>query len=399
MSETIRRYLIEKHFDHSNQLSIDDLSVDQLKFFKSLEKKDQLAQELRSFVDDYNIDEWSTEQIEDSGKLLTLEDLDLEIKKVSLGIEESIALFKALLEQDIFYGMLVDTEDINRQFNSDIFSRRISNIIDILFRIYKPFRMAQEKSHPDRILLDENKLIVYSPYFSRSEAILFSLFYPVSFVDQEKGEEISYFPRNESIKLKVFLYFYRPNKSSLSRLSTDLSKETLREIQANLEMFLKFLDLETYIDPKELSLYSEIMGSYKKLNTSINHKDIYTYRIDEEYGINLPIKNMIVSIPITLAASKISMPYYGFVGLVYNRKFGSLLIPYFTGMMGSPNVRYEDGAVCLGNLSNTYIGNFYVLQDANYNSAYSHFRISCHYRMYVKFLKRAILEILKEFPI
>ncbi|MEM5803868.1 MAG: hypothetical protein QW350_04020 [Candidatus Aenigmatarchaeota archaeon] len=394
MSETIRRYLIEKHFDNSNQLSIEDLSVDQLRFFKSLEKRDPLAKELGSFVDDYNVDEWSTEEIEDSGKLLALEDLDLEIKKVSLGIEESIALFKALLEQDIFYGMLIDTYDLNRQLKSNIFNRKISNIVDVLFRIYKPLRMAQEKSHPDRILLEENKLIVYSPYFSRSEAILFSLFHPVSFVAQEKGEEISYFQRNESIKLKVFLYFYRHNKSSLSRLSTELSKE----IKANIEMFLKFLDLETYIDPKELSIYSDIMDGYRELNTSVNHRVIYTYNLDEEYRIsNLPIKDMIVSIPITLAASKISVPYYGFVGLIYNRRFGSILIPYFTGMMGSPNIRYYDGAVCLGNLSSAYIGNFYVLQDANYNSAYNHFRISNYYDIYLELLKSALIEILKDF--
>ena len=390
MSETIRRYLIEKYFDNSNYLPIDDLSVDQLRFFKSLEKRDPLAQKLCSFIDNYNIDEWSTAKIEESGNFLTLEDLDLEIKKVSLGIEESIALFKALLEKDIFYGMLIDTLDLGRQLKSKIFSRNISNIVDIIFRIYKPLRIAQEKSHPDRILLEENKLIVYSPYFSRSEAILFSLFYPVSFVDQETGEEISYFPRNESIKLKVFLYFYRPKSSS--RLDADLSEIVVK----NVEMFLKFLDLETYIDPKE---QYDIMNSYKTINTLINHRVIYTY-LDEEYKIsNLPIKNMILSIPITLAAGKISMPYYGFVGLIYNKRSSSVLIPCFTGMMGSPNVRYYDGSVCLGDLSNAYIRNFYVLQDANYNSAYNSFRISNFYDIYLELLKRALIEMLKDFQI
>jgi len=393
MSETIRRYLIEKYFDNSNYLPIDDLSVDQLRFFKSLEKRDPLAQKLCSFLDNYNIDEWSTAKIEESGNFLTLEDLDLEIKKVSLGIEESIALFKALLEKDIFYGMLIDTLDLGRQLKSKIFSRRISNIVDIIFRIYKPLRIAQEKSHPDRILLEENKLIVYSPYFSRSEAILFSLFYPVSFVAQETGEEISYFPRNESIKLKVFLYFYRPKSSS--RIDENL----LSEITANIEMFLKFLDLETYIDPKEQLIIYDIMNSYKTINTFINHRVIYTY-LDEEYKIsNLPIKNMILSIPITLAAGKISMPYYGFVGLIYNKRSSSVLIPCFTGMMGSPNVRYYDGSVCLGDLSNAYIRNFYVLQDANYNSAYNSFRISNFYDIYLELLKRALIEMLKDFQI
>jgi len=312
---------------------------------------------------------------------------------VSLGIEESIALFKALLEKDIFYGMLIDTLDLGRQLKSKIFSRRISNIVDIIFRIYKPLRIAQEKSHPDRILLEENKLIVYSPYFSRSEAILFSLFYPVSFVAQETGEEISYFPRNESIKLKVFLYFYRPKSSS--RIDENL----LSEITANIEMFLKFLDLETYIDPKEQLIIYDIMNSYKTINTFINHRVIYTY-LDEEYKIsNLPIKNMILSIPITLAAGKISMPYYGFVGLIYNKRSSSVLIPCFTGMMGSPNVRYYDGSVCLGDLSNAYIRNFYVLQDANYNSAYNSFRISNFYDIYLELLKRALIEMLKDFQI
>ena len=385
MSETIRRYLIEKYFDNSNQ-SIDDLSVDQLRFFKVFEKRDPLVQKLCSFFINYNIDEWSLEEIERSRKFLTLEDLDLEIKKVSLGIKDSIALFRALLEKDIFYGMLIDTLDLNRQLKSKIFSRNLSNIIDVIFRIYKPLRMAQERSHPDKVLLEENKLIVYSPDFSRSEAILFSLFYPVSFVDQETGEE-SYFPCNESIKLKVFLYFYRP-KSSL-KLSADLSEIVVK----NIEMFLKFLDLDTFVNSKE---QYDIMNSYKTINTLINHNIIYTY-YDEEYISNLPIKNMIISIPITLAAGKISMPYYGFVGLIYNERPDKVLIPCFTGMMGSPNVRYSDGAVCLGDLSNAYIRNFYVLQDANYNSAYNSFRISHKYDIYLELLKRALIEMLKDF--
>jgi len=386
MSETIRRYLIEKYFDNSNQ-SIDDLSVDQLRFFKVFEKRDPLVQKLCSFFINYNIDEWSLEEIERSRKFLTLEDLDLEIKKVSLGIKDSIALFRALLEKDIFYGMLIDTLDLNRQLKSKIFSRNLSNIIDVIFRIYKPLRMAQERSHPDKILLEENKLIVYSPDFSRSEAILFSLFYPVSFVDQETGEE-SYFPCNESIKLKVFLYFYRP-KSSL-KLSADLSEIVVK----NIEMFLKFLDLDTFVNSKE---QYDIMNSYKILNTVVNNrKVIYTYH-DEEYISNLPMKNLIISIPITLAAGQISVPYYGFVGLIYDKRASSKLVPYFTGMMGSPNVRYSDGSVCLGDLSNAYIKNFHVLQDANYTSAYNSFRIRNFYDIYLELLKRALIEMLKDF--
>jgi hypothetical protein len=106
---------------------------------------------------------------------------------------------------------------------------------------------------------------------------------------------------------------------------------------------------------------------------------------------------MVLSIPITLAASKISIPYYGFVGLIFNRGYNSVLIPYFTGMMGSPNVKYSDGSVCLGNLTNAYIDNFYLLQDANYNSAYDRYRISYYYDIYLTILKSALVEILKDF--
>jgi len=394
MSYTVKQYITEKYFNRTSGLSADDLCVDQVRFFKSLEKKDSLAKDLYSFVSDYNIDEDPVEDIEESGHILALEDLDLEIKKVSLGIDDAIALFKALLEQDIFYGMLIDTYDLNRQLKIHIFSRKISNIIDILFRVYKPLKMAQEKSHPDKIVLENNKLLVYRPHFTRSEAILFSLFYPVSFIDSEKGEEIYNFAYKESVKLKVFLYFYRPRKTSFSDLSSKLTKE----IKSNIEMFLKFLDLETHIDPQKLIFYNDIIESYKNLNKTIEHSIIYTYTMDEEYKIsNLPIKDMVLSIPITLAASKISIPYYGFVGLIFSKGYSSVLMPYFTGMMGSPNVRYSDGSVCLGNLTEAYIDNFYVLQDANYNSAYNHYRISCYYDIYLTILKSALVEILKDF--
>jgi len=388
MSRTIKEYFYEKYFKGAGRLTIDDLQIDQLRFFRTIEKRDPLAIGLYSFASDYNVDDEDS----DTDHLLSLEDLELEIKKVSLNIDETIALFKALLEQDIFYGMLIDAYDLNRQLKIDIFSRKILNIMDIIFRVYEPLKMAQENSYPDRIRLEGNKLIVYRPYFTRSEAILFSLFYPVSFIDSEKGEETYNFADKESIKLKVFLYFYRPQKRLY--LSTELSKE----IELNTYMFLSFLDLERYIDPEEFNFYNDILESYKNLNLSVFQNVIYTYNIDDIYRVsNLPIKDKIISIPITLGASKISVPYYGFVGLVFDKRKASILTPYFTGMMGSPNVRYSDGSVCLGNLPHSYIGNFYVLQDANYHSAYNIYRISGYYSVYLEFLKSALIEILKNF--
>lgn len=264
---------------------------------------------------------------------------NLSIKKVNLELSQALLLLQELCKSDVFYGMLVDIngEPALKRYLKIPAYYNVYNMAEVVIRLKSIL-----SSKPDNI-------------------------------EQILKEKLSFY---------IYLYKSTPEIVSLS----DVDKEM---VLANIELYFSPKVSVAEQDknyPKKVEIISGVMRN-------VFFKDKLFYLLDvlndnSDY-------NLLFSINTSIIANKISYPYYSSVVILYSQ--GDSRPIYQNCFMGMPNVRFNDGSICLGELSKDILSNYAALEIGNLSSPLTNEILSIKYvGAYVELVKGVLSEYTKE---